>query len=136
MITLLSRCIKEYLFSKIRILVTHQIQFVRKATQILVLDKGRCIGLGTYDHLHAQGLDFMQILGEREHKNYEQNWEHELNYKSNNESKTEPCNVHKNGHLSNSLALSTILETVTVSNCYFSMVSSINIIMVKLSLLR
>ncbi|CAG2174237.1 unnamed protein product, partial [Oppiella nova] len=48
------KCIMEYLFSKIRILVTHQIQFVRKATQILVLDKGRCIGLGTYDQLQAQ----------------------------------------------------------------------------------
>ncbi|CAG2164137.1 unnamed protein product [Oppiella nova] len=108
------KCIMEYLFSKIRILVTHQIQFVRKATQILVLDKGRCIGLGTYDQLQAQGLDFMQILREREHKNYEQNWEHELNNKFNIDCKTEPCNnLDRNGHLRNSVALSTMLETVT-----------------------
>ncbi|CAG2165685.1 unnamed protein product [Oppiella nova] len=56
----------EYLSDKIRILVTHQIQFVRKATQILVLNEGRCLGVGTYDQLQAQGLDFMQILSEQE----------------------------------------------------------------------
>ncbi|CAG2164129.1 unnamed protein product [Oppiella nova] len=55
------KCICEYLADKIRILVTHQIQFVRKATQILVLNEGRCIGMGTYNQLQNQGLDIMQI---------------------------------------------------------------------------
>ncbi|CAG2176978.1 unnamed protein product, partial [Oppiella nova] len=46
-----------------RILVTHQIQFIRKATQILVLSsEGRCLGLGSYDELQFQGIDFMAIL--------------------------------------------------------------------------
>ncbi|CAG2164890.1 unnamed protein product, partial [Oppiella nova] len=65
----------EYLSDKIRILVTHQIQFVRKATQILVLNDGRCLGVGTYDQLQAQGLDFMQILSEQEREAAEHNRE-------------------------------------------------------------
>ncbi|CAG2176224.1 unnamed protein product, partial [Oppiella nova] len=61
------KCIVEYLSNKIRILVTHQIQFIRKATQILVLSpEGRCLGLGSYDELHSQGLDFISILSDAE----------------------------------------------------------------------
>ncbi|CAG2165318.1 unnamed protein product [Oppiella nova] len=61
------KCIVEYLSDKIRILVTHQIQFIRKATQILVLSpEGRCLGLGSYDELHSQGLDFMKLLSDQD----------------------------------------------------------------------
>ncbi|CAG2101388.1 unnamed protein product [Medioppia subpectinata] len=62
-----TRCIVDYLCDKIRILVTHQIQFIRKATQILVLnDEGKCLGLGSYDELQSRGLDFMSILSDQE----------------------------------------------------------------------
>jgi len=60
------RCIVDYLSDKIRILVTHQIQFIRKATKILVLDEGKCIGLGTYDELQDKGLDFMKLLSDKD----------------------------------------------------------------------
>ncbi|CAG2107663.1 unnamed protein product, partial [Medioppia subpectinata] len=60
------RCIVDYLSAKIRILVTHQIQFVRKASHILVLDEGRCAGYGTFEQLQAQGLDVMALLSEQE----------------------------------------------------------------------
>ncbi|CAG2102867.1 unnamed protein product [Medioppia subpectinata] len=64
-----TRCIVDYLCDKIRILVTHQIQFIRKATQILVLnDEGKCLGLGSYDELQSRGLDFMSILREADNK--------------------------------------------------------------------
>ncbi|CAG2168277.1 unnamed protein product, partial [Oppiella nova] len=56
------KCIVSYLSNKIRILVTHQIQFIRKATKILVLDDGKCVGFGTFDELIAKGLDFMSLL--------------------------------------------------------------------------
>ncbi|CAG2169745.1 unnamed protein product [Oppiella nova] len=57
------RCIVEYLSDKIRILVTHEIQFIRKSTQILVLSsEGRCLGLGSYDELQSQEIYFMAIL--------------------------------------------------------------------------
>ena len=52
----------SYLSDKIRILVTHQIQFIRKATKILVLDDGKCLGLGTFDELQTKGIDFMKLL--------------------------------------------------------------------------
>ncbi|CAG2119930.1 unnamed protein product, partial [Medioppia subpectinata] len=55
----MQKCIVDYLGPKIRILVTHQIQFIRKATKILVLDDGKCLGLGTFDELLPKGLDFM-----------------------------------------------------------------------------
>ncbi|CAG2116240.1 unnamed protein product, partial [Medioppia subpectinata] len=54
--------IVDYLGPKIRILVTHQIQFIRKATKILVLDDGKCLALGTFDELLAKGLDFMALI--------------------------------------------------------------------------
>ncbi|CAG2101428.1 unnamed protein product [Medioppia subpectinata] len=61
------KCIVDYLCDKIRILVTHQIQFIRKATQILVLnDEGKCLGLGSYDELQSRGLDFMSIISDQE----------------------------------------------------------------------
>ena len=51
---------------KIRILVTHQIQFLKKATKILVLSEGKCLGLGTYEELQNKGLDFMELLSDNE----------------------------------------------------------------------
>ncbi|CAG2102234.1 unnamed protein product, partial [Medioppia subpectinata] len=56
------QCIVDYLGPKIRILVTHQIQFIRNATKILVLDDGKCLALGTFDELLAKGLDFMALI--------------------------------------------------------------------------
>ena len=46
--------------------MTHQIQFIKKATKILVLNEGKCLGLGTYDELQDKGLDFMELLSDNE----------------------------------------------------------------------
>ncbi|CAG2177153.1 unnamed protein product [Oppiella nova] len=73
------KCIVKYLSDKIRILVTHQIQFIRKATQILVLSsEGRCLGLGSYDELQSQGIDFMAILKDMEREAEHDKQEREL----------------------------------------------------------
>ncbi|XP_054166166.1 ATP-binding cassette sub-family C member 4-like [Oppia nitens] len=53
------KCIVDYLKDKARILVTHQIQYLRKAHKILVLDEGRCVALGSYDELRESGIDLM-----------------------------------------------------------------------------
>ncbi|CAG2166190.1 unnamed protein product [Oppiella nova] len=75
--------IMEYLSDKIRILVTHQIQFIRKATQILVLSpEGRCLGLGSYDELQSQRMDFMAILNDLEGKTEHNKQERELTMRS------------------------------------------------------
>ena len=56
------QCIVGYLANKIRILVTHQLQFVEKATKILVLKEGSILAYGTWTELQQQGVDFMSIL--------------------------------------------------------------------------
>ncbi|CAG2166187.1 unnamed protein product, partial [Oppiella nova] len=56
---LFQKCCMEYLKDKARILVTHQIQFLRDAHKILVLDDGKCVALGSYDELMASGINLM-----------------------------------------------------------------------------
>ncbi|CAG2110175.1 unnamed protein product [Medioppia subpectinata] len=58
------RCAMEYLKDKARILVTHQIQFLREAHKILVLNEGKCVAFGTYEELMESGVNFMQYLSD------------------------------------------------------------------------
>lgn len=44
-------CIRKYLKDKTRILVTHQVQYLKYATQILVMDNGEIKEQGTFDEL-------------------------------------------------------------------------------------
>ncbi|XP_054158540.1 ATP-binding cassette sub-family C member 4-like [Oppia nitens] len=53
------KCLIDYLKDKARILVTHQIQFLKEAHKILVLDEGRCVALGSYDELKQSGINLM-----------------------------------------------------------------------------
>ncbi|CAF4536341.1 unnamed protein product [Rotaria sp. Silwood2] len=59
---LFEKSIKSYLGNKICILVTHQIQFLRHATRILVLENGEMIQTGTYDELLARSSSFSRLL--------------------------------------------------------------------------
>ncbi|CAF4313191.1 unnamed protein product, partial [Rotaria sp. Silwood2] len=54
------KCILGKLRSKVCILVTHQIQFLKYATKIIFLDKGIQIASGTYAHLHDVCPEFKQ----------------------------------------------------------------------------
>ncbi|KAI1287364.1 ATP-binding cassette sub-family C member 4 [Halotydeus destructor] len=63
------KCILEHLSGKTRILVTHQIQFIRKADLILVLKDGATVALGNYDHLINSGIDFVSILKQEDNEN-------------------------------------------------------------------
>ncbi|CAG2118385.1 unnamed protein product, partial [Medioppia subpectinata] len=45
------KCIKGYLSSNCVILVTHQLQFIKAADQIVVLNEGKCIAQGDYTQL-------------------------------------------------------------------------------------
>ncbi|CAG2164889.1 unnamed protein product, partial [Oppiella nova] len=98
------KCIEKFLANKIRILVTHQIQFVRKATQILVLNEGVCIGLGTYDELQAQGLDFNQTLADQER---------ELHVVYNDAKREQNMIEHRDVSSNESATLTELLNTVT-----------------------
>ncbi|XP_078483709.1 ATP-binding cassette sub-family C member 4 [Ciona intestinalis] len=59
-------CICRYLRKTIRILVTHQLQFIQKADQIMILKEGKIAGLGTYSELQADGTDFAALLKKKE----------------------------------------------------------------------
>ncbi len=54
-------------------MVTHQLQFIKKATKILVIKDGKLLSVGNYDDLLKSGLDFMSILKQPEEKNKKEN---------------------------------------------------------------
>ncbi|XP_050098722.1 probable multidrug resistance-associated protein lethal(2)03659 [Anopheles aquasalis] len=59
---LFDHCMREYLRGKVVILVTHQLQYLQNADQIVVLKHGRVEAVGTYDKLRESGHDFAQLL--------------------------------------------------------------------------
>ncbi|EDV28837.1 uncharacterized protein TRIADDRAFT_19619 [Trichoplax adhaerens] len=58
------QCIINYLQDRLRILVTHQLQFLRKAHQIVILKDGRIAAIGTYSELAKSGIDFTSLMTE------------------------------------------------------------------------
>ncbi|CAG2120218.1 unnamed protein product, partial [Medioppia subpectinata] len=65
------KCISGYLRQKTVILVTHQIQFIRKASKILVMKEGQPVAVGSYRQLMDSGIDFMSLI--KEEKSVEHN---------------------------------------------------------------
>ncbi|KAK3605631.1 hypothetical protein CHS0354_027297 [Potamilus streckersoni] len=59
---LFERVVQGILKDKPRILVTHQLQFLKAADQILILKEGKMIGKGTFDELSTSGVDFSSLL--------------------------------------------------------------------------
>jgi ATP-binding cassette subfamily C (CFTR/MRP) protein 4 len=58
------KCIRGYLKDKVVILVTHQLQYIKTAHQILVLKEGKIQALGSYPQLINSGIDFIKLKGE------------------------------------------------------------------------
>ncbi|XP_070832533.1 ATP-binding cassette sub-family C member 4-like [Chaetodon trifascialis] len=63
---LFEECICGLLKKKPRILVTHQLQYLKAADQIVVLKEGQMVAHGTYSELQSSGLDFTSLLQEEE----------------------------------------------------------------------
>ncbi|KAL1496964.1 hypothetical protein ABEB36_008007 [Hypothenemus hampei] len=64
---LFEECILKYLEGKTRILVTHQLQYLKKADIIVVLNEGRIEAHGTFDELSANDeLTFTKLLAAAE----------------------------------------------------------------------
>ncbi|XP_041835127.1 ATP-binding cassette sub-family C member 4-like [Melanotaenia boesemani] len=59
---LFEQCICGLLKNKCRILVTHQLQYLKAADQILVLREGHIMTQGTYNELQSSGLDVVCLL--------------------------------------------------------------------------
>ncbi|XP_010809206.2 ATP-binding cassette sub-family C member 4 isoform X2 [Bos taurus] len=55
-------CICQALHEKIRILVTHQLQYLKAASQILILKDGQMVQKGTYTEFLKSGIDFGSLL--------------------------------------------------------------------------
>uniref|UniRef100_A0AC11B7S2 Uncharacterized protein n=1 Tax=Ovis aries TaxID=9940 RepID=A0AC11B7S2_SHEEP len=58
----LKKCICQALHEKIRILVTHQLQYLKAASQILILKDGKMVQKGTYTEFLKSGIDFGSLL--------------------------------------------------------------------------
>ncbi|AWP13181.1 putative multidrug resistance-associated protein 4-like [Scophthalmus maximus] len=63
---LFEECICGLLRKKPRILVTHQLQYLKAADHIVVLKEGQVVAQGTYSELQRFGLDFTSLLKEEE----------------------------------------------------------------------
>ncbi|KYN37405.1 Multidrug resistance-associated protein 4 [Trachymyrmex septentrionalis] len=59
---LYGKCITEYLHGKTRILVTHQLQFLKRSDHIVVLDRGFVKMQGNYNELVQSNKDFIGML--------------------------------------------------------------------------
>ncbi|XP_077153270.1 ATP-binding cassette sub-family C member 4 isoform X1 [Ranitomeya variabilis] len=65
---LFEKCICQALRKKLCILVTHQLQYLSAAKQILIIKEGQMVGKGTFPELLQSGVDFASLLksGEEE----------------------------------------------------------------------
>uniref|UniRef100_A0A8U7M4T4 Cystic fibrosis transmembrane conductance regulator n=1 Tax=Corvus moneduloides TaxID=1196302 RepID=A0A8U7M4T4_CORMO len=61
-VLLINVCICQALHQKISVLVTHQLQYLRAANQILILKDGKMVGKGTYAEFLRSGIDFASLL--------------------------------------------------------------------------
>ncbi|XP_068923442.1 ATP-binding cassette sub-family C member 4 isoform X2 [Petaurus breviceps papuanus] len=59
---LFEHCITQTLHEKIRILVTHQLQYLKDTSQILILKDGKVMEKGTYTEFQKSGIDFGSLL--------------------------------------------------------------------------
>ncbi|XP_060810337.1 ATP-binding cassette sub-family C member 4 [Amyelois transitella] len=59
---LFESCVVGYLRNTTRILVTHQLQFLRDVDQIVILKNGAIAAAGDFETLSASGLDFASLL--------------------------------------------------------------------------
>ncbi|XP_040888565.1 multidrug resistance-associated protein 4 [Toxotes jaculatrix] len=69
---LFEQCICGLLRNKPRILVTHQLQYLKAASEILVLKEGHMVAKGTYTELQQSGLDFTSLLNKEDEEQQQQ----------------------------------------------------------------
>nr|CAD7403869.1 unnamed protein product [Timema cristinae] len=60
---LFDECINSYLKHKTRILVTHQLQYLKDADTIIILNNGKIELEGTFEELMCSNIDYARLLG-------------------------------------------------------------------------
>ena len=66
---LFEECIKEFLKDKVVLLVTHQIQYLKQADNILVLKQGKITHQGTYEYVLEACEDISTFITEEKEEN-------------------------------------------------------------------
>lgn len=69
-------CICSFLKGKTIVLVTHQLQFIRKADTVVIIENGLIKSQGNYNQLINQGIDFLSIFEKNNSNNREVNKGH------------------------------------------------------------
>jgi len=82
------KCIQRYLSDKCVILVTHQLQYLRYARKIYLLDNGTVKFSGTFEEIHDSGHEYAKLLVELNEKLEEESSEEETVAMEINSSKT------------------------------------------------
>lgn len=59
---LFEQCIRDFLKGKIVILITHQLQYLQQADQIVIVEHGKAMASGSYKQLRRSALDFALLL--------------------------------------------------------------------------
>ena len=70
---LFTNCIRGFLKNKAVILVTHQLQYLQHADEIIVLKNGKTEDKGSFQHLMKNGMDFSAFLAEETKEEEEDN---------------------------------------------------------------
>ncbi|XP_060989039.1 ATP-binding cassette sub-family C member 4-like [Dama dama] len=68
---LFEQCVRQALKEKITILVTHQLQYLKDASQILILKDGKIMQKGTFAEVPKSWIDFEDILLKKENEEAE-----------------------------------------------------------------
>nr|XP_020732967.1 multidrug resistance-associated protein 4-like [Odocoileus virginianus texanus] len=68
---LFEQCVHQALEEKITILVTHQLQYLKHASQILILKDGKIMQKGTFAEVQESWIDFEDILLKKENEEAE-----------------------------------------------------------------
>lgn len=63
---LFDKCINGFLKDKTVILITHQLQYLKEADQIIIINNGLIEDKGSYNQLKSSGLDFAKLLDEHD----------------------------------------------------------------------
>ncbi|XP_068682854.1 ATP-binding cassette sub-family C member 4-like [Montipora foliosa] len=61
---LFERCIKKFLVGRLRILVTHQVQFLKHTDNMIILQNGCLVFQGTYSEMRRQRLRLISTLSQ------------------------------------------------------------------------
>lgn len=91
------KCIRgELLRSKTVILVTHQLQFLKKAEKVMVLKQGRMLTFGPYGKLVASSVEFLSFLdGKRREEERKESLSRQKSLSLHqNSTEEEPATVH------------------------------------------